>query len=206
MRGSARSYVLVGVQFAALIGIALSGPLIPPSPAGALLALLGVLLGVWAALSMRLPEISVLPEVRPGARLVTRGPYRLIRHPMYSALLLLGLGLVLGAPSPWRWLLWLALLVNLVIKLSYEERLLAARFPEYPAYRRGTWRLIPFLFYGCRLLMRPIASWMPQKAGRGDQSALTMLNEPCSCSGSRPASRCSTVKFRFQRNMLETQG
>lgn len=146
MRGSALSYVLVGVQLAALLAIALTGPLIPPSPVWGLVALLGVLLGVWAALTMRLPEVSVLPEVRAGARLVTRGPYRLIRHPMYSALLLIGAGLVMGAPSPGRWLLWLVLLADLLVKLTYEERLLRARFAEYPAYQRRTWRIVPYVF------------------------------------------------------------
>lgn len=146
MRGSTLSYVLVGVQFVCLAAIALSGPLVPPSPLWALVTVAGVLLGVWAVLAMRIPEVSVLPEVRAGARLVTRGPYRLIRHPMYSSLLLACLGLVMGAPGPLRWLLWLALLANLVIKLNYEERLLARRFSDYPAYQRRTWRIVPLIY------------------------------------------------------------
>lgn len=146
MRGSLRSYVLVGVQFACLAGIALSGPLIPTSPLWGLVALAGVLLGVWAAVAVRIPEVSVLPEVRAGARLVTSGPYRVIRHPMYSSLLMLSLGLVMGAPSPTRWLLWAVLLADMVLKLSYEEGLLAERFSEYQAYRQRTWRIIPFIY------------------------------------------------------------
>lgn len=146
MRGSALSYVLVGVQFVCLAAIVVSGPLIPPAPLWALVTVGGVLLGVWAVLAIRIPEVSVLPEVRMGARLVTRGPYRLIRHPMYSALLIVCLGLVMGAPSLLRWLLWLALLADLVIKLNYEERLLARRFSEYAAYRRRTWRVLPFVY------------------------------------------------------------
>lgn len=140
------SYLLVGVQFACLAGILLSGPIIPPAPLWALVVMLGVLLGVWAVLAMRIPEVSVLPEVRPGARLVTRGPYRWLRHPMYSAVLLLGLGLVMGAPSPLRWGLWLVLLADLVVKLNYEERLLGRRFSGYQAYRQRTWRIVPFLY------------------------------------------------------------
>lgn len=146
MRGSALSYLLVGLQLALLAAIALSGPLIPPAPLWALVTVAGGLLGVWAALAMRIPEVSVLPEVRPGARLVTRGPYRAIRHPMYSALLVLTLGLVMGAPGPLRWLLWLALLATLVLKLSYEERLLARSFAGYRAYQARTWRLVPFIY------------------------------------------------------------
>lgn len=146
MRGSRRSYLLVGIQFACLIGIALSGPLIPPSLLWGMLTLTGTLLGVWAVLAIRIPEVSVLPEVRADAQLVIRGPYRVIRHPMYSGLLVLSLGLVMGAPSPVRWLLWLTLLVNLVVKLNYEERLLSQRFSAYPAYQRRTWRIVPFIY------------------------------------------------------------
>ncbi len=146
MRGSALSYLLVGLQFALLAAIALSGPLIPPAPLWALVTMAGVLLGVWAVLTMRPAAVSVLPEVRPGARLVTGGPYRVIRHPMYSALLTLALGLVMGAPSLWRWLLWLALLATLVVKLNYEERLLARSFDAYRDYQARTWRLVPFVY------------------------------------------------------------
>lgn len=146
IRGSPLSYALVGVQFVCLAGIALTGPIIPPSTLWGLMSLLGILLGVWAVLAIRISEVSVLPEVREGTRLVVRGPYRVIRHPMYSSLLLLGAGLVLGAPSLLRGMLWLALLADLVVKLNYEERLLAARFSEYPAYRRGTWRIVPFIY------------------------------------------------------------
>ncbi len=146
MRGSWLSYGLVGVQFAALLGIAISGPLVPSAALWGLVALLGVLLGVWAILAMRIPDVSVLPEVRQRAQLVTRGPYRVIRHPMYTSLLVFTFGLVMGAPTPLRWLLWVVLLVNLVIKLSYEERLLARHFPEYAAYQARTWRMVPYIF------------------------------------------------------------
>jgi protein-S-isoprenylcysteine O-methyltransferase Ste14 len=91
-------------------------------------------------------RVHVLPEPRADAQLVARGPYRFIRHPMYASLLIFTLALVLAAPAWWRWLIWLALLVNLVLKLSYEERMLVARFPAYAAYQERTWRLVPWVY------------------------------------------------------------
>jgi protein-S-isoprenylcysteine O-methyltransferase Ste14 len=59
--------------------------------------------------------------------------------------LLLTLGLVLDQPTLVRFALWSALLIDLWLKLSHEERLLARRFPDYSGYKARTKRLIPFL-------------------------------------------------------------
>jgi protein-S-isoprenylcysteine O-methyltransferase Ste14 len=91
-------------------------------------------------------KLNVTPTVRPGAQLVERGPYRWIRHPMYTALLLGGLGLVWNAPSPLRWAAWIMLALVLLVKLHYEEGLLATAFTDYPAYQTRTKRLIPYLY------------------------------------------------------------
>lgn len=141
-----RSYILVAIQFICLGLLIVSGPILPPQPALALLAVSGLLLGVWGVLAMGIGRVNVLPDPRPDAQLVARGPYKLIRHPMYAGLLLFGLALVLAAPIWWRWLIWAALLIDLVLKLTYEERLLTERFPAYAAYRRRTWRLVPWVY------------------------------------------------------------
>jgi protein-S-isoprenylcysteine O-methyltransferase Ste14 len=140
-----KSYLFVTVQFLCLGLIALSGRLTVAALPLAMLAA-GLLLGGWAALAMLQTRLSVLPDVPEGARLVVSGPYRLIRHPLYSSLLIASLGLVLAGAHWWRWLLWAALLADLVLKLRYEEGLLLRHFPDYAAYMRRTWRLLPFIF------------------------------------------------------------
>jgi protein-S-isoprenylcysteine O-methyltransferase Ste14 len=77
--------------------------------------------------------------------LVTSGPYRLVRHPIYFGILagLLGTAAALG----WHWLIAVALAgVYFVYSATVEERYLAATFPDdYPRYRRATKMLVPFL-------------------------------------------------------------
>src|SRR6478735_8770831 len=86
---------------------------------------------------------GVLPDVRG---LVTRGPYRLVRHPLYLGELTAALGIVLGAQ---RWApalaAWLVCLGLQLVRTTYEERSLRAQFPEYAPYADRTKRLIPGL-------------------------------------------------------------
>lgn len=88
---------------------------------------------------------SITLEIREGHRLVTRGVYRRIRHPMYTALLLYSLGQTLVVPN---WFVGPSNLVTFVIllacRLSAEERMMISHFDEeYSHYRSRTKRLIP---------------------------------------------------------------
>ncbi|HXG00211.1 MAG TPA: methyltransferase [Bacteroidota bacterium] len=130
-----------------LIGIILTtGPIVAGSAILQIVEAVGGLLGLWAILTVGLTRVRIWPEVGEHARLIMHGPYRLLRHPMYTSVLLVTLILVANAPSLFRWATWCALVVVLVLKLLHEERLLAQAFPEYRPYREKTWRLLPFLW------------------------------------------------------------
>lgn len=90
--------------------------------------------------------LSPFVEPRPGAPLVTQGPYRYLRHPMYlsQALIAVGAPLTLGS----RYVAWLAVPVVavLLLRMVHEEEALARTFPEYPRYAARTKRILPFLY------------------------------------------------------------
>jgi len=140
------SYGLVAIQLLCLGLIALSGPLFAANPALLLLEGAAGLLGLWAIGTMGVGNFNVTPDVKHLARLVTGGPYRHIRHPMYTALLMGSLSLVLDAFSFLRLALWLVLLVDLLVKLNYEEQLLSRDLEGYSTHLQRTKRLIPFLY------------------------------------------------------------
>ncbi|MEZ5738865.1 MAG: isoprenylcysteine carboxylmethyltransferase family protein [Burkholderiaceae bacterium] len=143
------SALLVGLQFGLLALLAWPvGPIRLDAWAGLgwLLVALAIALGIWAIVAMRLDTFSVMPEPAPRGRLCTRGPYGSIRHPMYSAVLLAGLGANLVHGTRWQWIGLLALAIVLVLKIRREENLLRQRFADYDAYGRRTGALLPNLF------------------------------------------------------------
>jgi protein-S-isoprenylcysteine O-methyltransferase Ste14 len=105
----------------------------------------GVLLG-WPAVFRQRGQFTAMPRPVSGARLVTEGPYRQVRHPMYGGLVLAAIGWAALSASPPTCVLALATFVFFDLKSRREEVWLAERFPEYDRYRKHTRRFIPSVY------------------------------------------------------------
>jgi protein-S-isoprenylcysteine O-methyltransferase Ste14 len=105
-----------------------------------------LLLAIWARRHLG-RNWSAEVRIAVGHQLVRTGPYRWVRHPIYTAMLGMFLGTAI-ASSQYHALLGLALLVAAYLrKTRLEEQILQQTFgAEYDAYRRGTWALVPWLF------------------------------------------------------------
>lgn len=113
--------------------------------AGLALMIAGLPLAL-TALTRLGPALTALPYPTDKARLVQTGPYAIVRHPIYSGLILgaFGWGLYLGS---WLTLGYAALLFVLFdLKSRREEQWLVERFAEYPEYRTRVRKLIPWLY------------------------------------------------------------
>ena len=106
------------------------------------LIVLGHLLAVYA-LAWLGRSFSIMAEAR---RLVTGGPYALVRHPLYVAEAIAAIGLFLQYASPWVALVMVASLAFQLQRMRNEEQILRATFPEYAAYAARTRRLIPGVY------------------------------------------------------------
>ncbi|WP_234413827.1 isoprenylcysteine carboxylmethyltransferase family protein [Ideonella sp. A 288] len=141
---------LVVLQFALIGGLALlAAPAIlgGRAPSGAWwLAAAGAAVGAWALAANRPGNFNIRPTPRAGGQLVDQGPYRWIRHPMYTSVGALAAACVGAAPSAWSAGAALALAAVLGTKALLEERWMAAAHPGYAGYRARTRRFLPGLF------------------------------------------------------------
>lgn len=91
-------------------------------------------------------NLTALPRPKASATLVQSGAYALVRHPIYSGLILLAFGWALLVQG------WLTLVYALMlfaffdIKSRREERWLAEKFADYAAYQRRVRKLLPWIY------------------------------------------------------------
>jgi len=102
----------------------------------------GVAVIVGAGLSLG-PGLTASPLPNARAELRTDGLYRHVRHPIYSAAILLSVARTVASGDARQAAVSIALGSLLYVKSSFEERALARRFPDYPAYAARTPRFVP---------------------------------------------------------------
>jgi protein-S-isoprenylcysteine O-methyltransferase Ste14 len=139
------------VVIAVIVGTAFTGIYWPDSVtggvaiAGAIVLLGGAVLLLFAVLSIR-SAFSPLPRPRPHGRLAQHGAYRIVRHPIYGALLLLAIGWSF-AESPLGLIPTALLAVVFDLKARLEETWLEEKSPEYAQYRvRTPRRFVPGVY------------------------------------------------------------
>jgi protein-S-isoprenylcysteine O-methyltransferase Ste14 len=113
--------------------------------AGLLLALFGAFVSAWSIYQHR-GSVSPFPKPVDGAALVDTGPYRYVRHPMYSGIIAFTLGAGIAFANVAAALVAPAYLLFFMVKSGREEEMLAVSMPGYRQYRSDVhWRLIPKL-------------------------------------------------------------
>jgi len=148
MRRGLTGWLLVGVQALLIAAVVLTPQGSSwPTPTwvvrtGWAISSVGAAWAIWAAFGLG-DRLTPTPVPRDGGELRTDGPYAHVRHPIYSGVLMIVVGIALRTGN----MLGLALTVVTVgffhAKAAFEERLLTERFPGYRAYADVTPRFVP---------------------------------------------------------------
>ncbi|MDQ2960799.1 MAG: isoprenylcysteine carboxylmethyltransferase family protein [Candidatus Dormibacteraeota bacterium] len=99
-------------------------------------------LAVYGLLYLR-RSLSLIPEAR---RLVTGGPYRVVRHPLYGAEILASVAFAAVNPAVLAVIMLVPFVLVQLTRARFEERLLSGIYPQYAVYAAHTKRLIPFIW------------------------------------------------------------
>lgn len=139
-------HLLVLIQFA---GIALSVFPFDPGARNSYLFLMisavGGFVGFSALFHNRIGNFRVYPEIKPGFKLITDGPYRHIRHPMYTSVMLAVLGTSIYLNHPLNYLGLCMTVIAVTLKALKEEHLISVENPVYQEYMSRTTMFIPFI-------------------------------------------------------------
>ena len=113
--------------------------------AAAALCLIGLAFAVWARVTLGRNWSGVV-TLKEGHELIERGPYRFVRHPIYTGILTMFFATALALGHLAGFAATLLMFASFWIKLRDEEKLMLQQFPgQYAAYRRRTRRIIPFV-------------------------------------------------------------
>jgi protein-S-isoprenylcysteine O-methyltransferase Ste14 len=112
---------------------------------GLVLFTIGLGFAIWARIHIGRNWGTPMTQ-KNEPELVTSGPYHLVRHPIYSGILVAGVGTAIALN--WKWLIAVALAgIYFLYSATVEERYMTEQFPDnYPVYKHSTKMLVPFIF------------------------------------------------------------
>ena len=130
---------------AGLVGLYVMRSLFSWSPATLVLQAVAIALMAWARVTLGRRSFHAAADPTAGG-LVRTGPYAYIRHPIYTAACLFGLGGVVAHPTALAFALLGLMLAGGIVRMLCEERLLVEEMPGYRDYMKTTKRMVPYVF------------------------------------------------------------
>ena len=115
------------------------------SISGLIIFILGAAIGLWAISHHKRGNFNIQPKLKAGCVLVTSGAYNYIRHPMYTSVIFMMLGVLISTPVLLELLFFAALVFVLVLKAKREEALWCGHDKAYIDYKNRTKLFIPYI-------------------------------------------------------------
>lgn len=110
---------------------------------GSIPMVIGAIIIIWALINLG-RNLSVLASPKEGSKLITKGIYKSIRHPIYAGLIFIAFGYSIYLWSPYKLIAAFLIFLFFEIKTSYEEKKLIEQFGDYEEYKLKTGKFFPF--------------------------------------------------------------
>ena len=145
MKQNAYPKLLVLLQFTLIGLMVLFSHAVLSSMIGVSIFLIGLIIGLWAIDHNKRGNFNIQPKLKEGCQLVTTGAYNYIRHPMYTSVIFMMLGVLVSTSTLLELLLFTILIMVLVLKAKREEKLWCGHDKEYILYKKRTKLFIPYI-------------------------------------------------------------
>ncbi len=139
------SKVLVFIQFLMIFAIFIPKKSVELFSFWWVLPMIATITALWIFTHNRVGNFNITPEIRENAKLIVTGPYRFVRHPMYSSLILFMVGVVLHWFSFLNLLFLMIMIFALALKAFREEKLWQVEDESYREYKEKTTMIIPYI-------------------------------------------------------------
>ena len=139
------SFLGFGVAVAGLVYLILNHYVISENPAVIIIQLFSVCLMLWARITFRSRSFHLTANPTKGG-LVTHGPYKWLRHPIYAAVIYFSWACFIAFPKIDVLAAVLLITGGLFTRMLLEEKELKKIYPEYTEYSKQAKRLVPFIF------------------------------------------------------------
>ena len=137
---------LLILQFLCIGYIVFTGPIVTSNIAVLSLEVFAVFLILWTLWTIKFDKFSLLSQSTKKTRLVPKGPYVFIRHPIYTSLIILSSTWVFSLITVPRIIVWIVLMVTIFLTIGHYESILSKKLSDFGLYKQRTYRIIPFIY------------------------------------------------------------
>jgi len=140
---STLNFLLI-ILFACIIGIGY--PILANDTFLILIQIVGLSLVIWSLWTIKFENFELSTKTNKDKRIIGIGPFRHVRHPIYTSLLMFTLPLIINYFSILRLGIWVALLILVILKIHHNEIELRRHLNDYSIYKQSSRKLMPFIF------------------------------------------------------------
>ena len=138
--------VLSIIQIVCIAYIVVTGPIFTNNIFILLFEVIAIFNIFWTLWTIKIDKFSLFKSESKLRRLIPKGPYKYIRNPVYSSVLIIAVAMVINSFSFTRLMFLIVLIVSILLSTILIDNQLGKKISDYSLYKQKTYRLIPFIF------------------------------------------------------------